>query len=132
MSKTIFSKRGLTLLEVMIALSIFAIAGTVALNTCFIASRHMQIINDEKNLILLAKVKTEECELGITDIERERNGSFPEPYQEYLWEIALTDIAITDTEYNITFSPYKLTVKSPHGEYSVLSGFVQSKEGGKE
>mgnify|MGYP001309535700 CR=1 FL=1 len=125
MKKIKFSKDGLTLLEVMIALSIFAIAGIAGLHACLISTRNIQIVNDEKNLVLLSRIKLEELKTGITDIEREKSGIFPSPFEGYQWEIELADITITDTDYGVTFTPYKLTVKTQSGEYSTLTGFLK-------
>jgi len=119
------SNAGLTLLEVMIALSIFAIAGIAGLQSCLVSTRHIQIVNDEKNLVLLSRIKLEELKTGITDIEREKNGIFSAPFEGYQWKIELADITITDTEYGVTFTPYKLTVKTQGGEYSTLTGFLK-------
>ena len=96
MKKIKCSNAGLTLLEVMIALSIFAIAGIAGLQSCLVSTRHIQIVNDEKNLVLLSRIKLEELKTGITD-----------------------------TEYGVTFTPYKLTVKTQGGEYSTLTGFLK-------
>ncbi|HPP30507.1 MAG TPA: prepilin-type N-terminal cleavage/methylation domain-containing protein [bacterium] len=125
MKKIKCSNAGLTLLEVMIALSIFAIAGIAGLQSCLVSTRHIQIVNDEKNLVLLSRIKLEELKTGITDIEREKNGIFSAPFEGYQWKIELADITITDTEYGVTFTPYKLTVKTQGGEYSTLTGFLK-------
>jgi len=109
----------------MIALSIFAIAGIAGLQSCLVSTRHIQIVNDEKNLVLLSRIKLEELKTGITDIEREKNGIFSAPFEGYQWKIELADITITDTEYGVTFTPYKLTVKTQGGEYSTLTGFLK-------
>ncbi|MCM8820445.1 MAG: prepilin-type N-terminal cleavage/methylation domain-containing protein [Candidatus Omnitrophica bacterium] len=125
MKKIKFFKAGLTLLEVMIALAIFAIAGIAGLQSCLVSTRYIQIVNDEKNLVLLSRIKLEELKTGITDIEREKNGTFPAPFEGYQWEIGLTDITIADTEYGVTFRPYKLTIKTQSSEYSTLTSFLK-------
>lgn len=124
MNKVNFLKSGLTLFEVMIALAIFAVAAIVALQTCFISTRHIQIVNDEKNLVILSKIKLEEEKLKV-DIDKEKSGTFPFPFEGYHWEFELTDIAITDTEYGMIFFPYKLTVKTKGSEYSTLTCFFK-------
>ncbi|MDD3726436.1 MAG: prepilin-type N-terminal cleavage/methylation domain-containing protein [Candidatus Ratteibacteria bacterium] len=132
MKKVIIYRRGFTLLEVMIGLAIFAVAGIVALRTCLLATRHIQLINDEKNLLLLSRVKIEEFKTGIVDIETETNGVFPPPFEAYQWEIELTDITITDTEYGVVFTPYKLTVRTDNSEYSTLTGLLKYSEEGEQ
>jgi len=128
----IFSKCGLTLLEVIIALSIFAIAGISCLQTCLLSTRHIQLVNEEKNLVLLSKIKIEEYKAGILNIETEKSGVFPAPFEEYEWEIELADITITDTDYGVTFTPYKLTVKTKSGEYSILTCLLKSGKAGEK
>ncbi|MCM8760208.1 MAG: prepilin-type N-terminal cleavage/methylation domain-containing protein [Candidatus Omnitrophica bacterium] len=125
MKKIKLSNAGLTLLEVMIGLAIFAIAGIAALQSCLVSTRYIQIVNDEKNLVLLSRIKLEELKTGITDIEKEKNGRFPAPFQNYRWEIELADITITDTEYGVTFIPYKLTIETHGNEYSTLTSFLK-------
>jgi len=127
-----FSKCGLTLLEVMIALSIFAIAGIASLQTCLLSTRHIQLVNEEKNLVLLSKIKIEECKAGILNIETEKSGVFPAPFEGYEWEMALADITITDTYYGVTFTPYKLTIRTKSGEYSTLTCLLKSGKAGEK
>lgn len=131
MKRSILSN-GLTLLEVMIGLSIFAVAGIVALQSCLSATRHIQIINEKKNLLLLARIKTEEIRTGITDIKTEKAGVFPPPFERYQWELSLSDITISDTECGVRFTPYKLTVKTGSVEYSVLTSLFKVIKEGEE
>ncbi|MCX8082808.1 MAG: type II secretion system GspH family protein [bacterium] len=126
MSKVIYSKSGLTLMEILIALAIFAVAGVISLQSCLISTRHIQIVNNEKNLVMLSNMKLEEYKIEKIDIEREKNGFFAEPFEDYYWEFELADITITDTEYGVSFTPYKLTVGTKGDVYSTLTSFLKS------
>lgn len=127
-----FYSYGFTLLEVMIALSIFAIVAVVSLRVCLLSTGHIQTVNERKNLILLADAKAEEYKAGILDIEAESSGMFQFPFENYEWEATLTDITIADTEYGITFTPYRITVRKDGSEYSIITGLFKISEENKK
>lgn len=131
MNYTVFKhKKGFTLLEVMIALAVFAVAGMVCLETYLMSLRHVHMINQEKKHLLLARWKIEEMRIGKEDIG-EKDGIFPQPFENYEWEISLSDTIITDTEYDVTFIPYKLKIIWDEGEYPVTTPFIKTEAGGR-
>jgi prepilin-type N-terminal cleavage/methylation domain-containing protein len=123
-------KRGFTLLEAMIALAIFAVVGMACLETYLISARHTYMINQDKKHLLLARWKIEELRAEGAEDVGEKNGIFPQPFEDYEWEVYLSDISITDTEYDVTFIPYGLKVFWDGGEYTLMTPFVKTEAGG--
>ncbi len=121
---TFRSDRGFTLLEVLIAIAIFAVASIVSLQAYLSSLRHIQIITEEKNIILLSRLKIEELKAEKSREEREQSGKFNEPFEQYEWSLELSDSSVRDTEYGITFTPYRLTVGSGNLRFSTLTPFL--------
>lgn len=113
-------------MEVLIALAIFAVAGLVSLQAYLSSIRHLHIITCEKNYILLSRMKIEEMKTAAADGVREDSGTFSEPFEQYEWELALSDAGITDTECAMTFIPYKLTVRQQDVELTTLTPFLKT------
>jgi len=123
-------KKGFTLLEAMIALAIFAVVGMACLETYLMSARHAYIINREQKHLLLARWKIEELRVEGTEDVGEKNGIFPQPFENYEWEVSLSDISIADTEYDVTFVPYNLKVSWEGGEYTLTTPFIKAESGG--
>lgn len=128
MKNTVHSENGFTLLEVLVALSIFAVAGMVSLQAYLSSVRHVQIMTEEKNYLLLSALKIEEFKMEIEEVEEESTGVFPEPFEGYEWSLELSDTTIIDTELGMTFIPYKLTVNQGNREFSTLAPFLKTIE----
>jgi prepilin-type N-terminal cleavage/methylation domain-containing protein len=120
--------KGFTLLEVLIALAIFAIVGTVSLQIYLSSVRHVQITTEQKNSILLSTLKIEELKIEMEEGVKEDSGSFDEPFENYEWSLKLSDLSITDTEYDLIFIPYKLILDSGNIRFSTLTPFLQTEE----
>ncbi len=116
------------MLELMIAIVVFAIAGTASLNSYLLSARHLQMVNDEKVLTLLSRRKIEELKGEKVNIKDGVSGSFDAPFEKYTWQIYCSDTTITDTEYEITFTPYGLKIKTDKGDYSVMAPFLKINE----
>jgi prepilin-type N-terminal cleavage/methylation domain-containing protein len=121
-------KGGFTLLELMIAIAIFAIAGIASLESYLLTMRHMQIITEDKNLNLLSRAKIEELKNEDDAVEEGRSGGFGAPFEKYTWTIELSDLIIADTEYGITFIPYKLRITAESGDYTMVTPFLKTEE----
>lgn len=122
------SKRGLTLLEVLIALAIFAIAGIVSLQAYLSSVRHVQIMTEEKNYTLLSALKIEELKMETAEVMEETGGTFREPFEKYEWSLELSDFSIMDTECEMTFVPYKLKILRENREFSMITPFLKAEE----
>ncbi len=114
----------------MIALAIFAIAAMVCLDGFIMSVRHIRLLNENKTKGLLARWKIEELRIENEKLE-EGSGIFPQPFEEYEWEISLSDIIITDTEYDVSFVPYRLEIKSGKDDFEILIPFVKTETGGE-
>ena len=125
---TVRYKAGFTLLEVLIALAIFAIAAIVSLQAYLSSIRHVQIMTEEKNYMLLSALKIEELKTETAEVMEEKDGTFPEPFEKYEWSLELSDFSITDTECEMTFIPYKLTLRQENREFSIITPFLKAVE----
>ena len=112
----------------MIAIAIFAIAGITSLESYLLTMRHMQIITEDKNLNLLSRAKIEELKNEDDAVEEGRSGGFDAPFEKYTWTIELSDLIISDTEYGITFIPYKLRITTESGDYTMVTPFLKTEE----
>ena len=97
MVSVIFAKKGFTLLEVMIALAVVAIALTALLS---LANRTIMVQGEQRNLTqatLLAEGKMSEYEtmhgLG-RDGEVAAQGFFEPPFARYRWNISFQDTVL--------------------------------------
>jgi len=127
--KHIRYEKGFTLLEVLIALAIFAIAGMVCLEGYLLSVKHVRLLNDNKNNAILARWKVEELRMEDKKIEAD-NGIFPQPFEGYSWEISLSDVSIADTEYDVIFVPYSLNISNGKSEYEEVVPFIKIESGG--
>ena len=118
-------KKGFTLLEAMIALSIFAIVGMVCLETYLVSIKNVQLMSLDKKHVLLARWKIEELRMDASDIEEGESGIFPQPFEDYEWEILLSDLSISETGYNVAFVPYSVRILRGNEEYVSLTPFVK-------
>lgn len=112
----------------MIAIAIFAIAGIASLESYLLTMRHMQIITEDKNLNLLSRAKIEELKNEKDAIDEGISGGFAAPFEKYAWAIELSDLIITDTEYGVTFIPYKLKITTAGGDYTSVTPFLKTEE----
>lgn len=87
---------GFTLLEVMIAVSIMAIALTALLGS---QSQSVSLANEAKfftTASLLGKAKMAELELLDPTQLRNDNGDFGDDFSGYQWEVELSDLSLED------------------------------------
>ncbi len=119
---------GFTLLEVLIALTIFAVAGTVSLQAYLSSVRHVQIMTEEKNYVLLSAAKIEELKTAPEQVAEKNSGAFAEPFEEYEWSLELSDFIVEDTASGMTFTPYKLTVRRENRTFSMTVPFLKTEE----
>ena len=97
MRKTL-KKGGFTLLEVLISIGIFGIAGLICLENYLINMKNAGILQETQTAVLLAENKVEEFKLKPEENISEENGVFSAPYENYKWEISFTDLVISETE----------------------------------
>ena len=128
--KNITCKRGFTLLEIMIALTIFAIAAIVCLNGYLVSSSNIKSLSPRMNNSMLARWKVEELRTEDREAE-EGEGIFPQPFEEYEWRMFLSDEVITDTEYGVLFIPYKVSVSGQKSSFETIVPFIKSEAGGE-
>jgi len=128
--KNITCKRGFTLLEIMIALTIFAIAAIVCLNGYLVSSSNIKSLSQRMNNSMLARWKVEELRTEDREAE-EGEGIFPQPFEEYEWRMFLSDEVITDTEYGVSFIPYKVSVSGQKSSFETIVPFIKSEAGGE-
>jgi len=126
LTNTIRVKSGFTLLEVLIALAIFAVAGLVCLQAYLSSIRHVQIMTEEKNYLLLSIMKIEEFKMEPLQDAKESSGTFPQPFESYEWSIELSGDTITDTECEMSFTPYRLKVSQQNREFSTIAPLVKT------
>jgi general secretion pathway protein I len=94
----ILCNRGFTLLEVMIAVAIIAIALTVLLGS---QSQSVSFANSAKfetMAALLAQGKMSEIVLQETDALSSESGDFGDDYPGYAWESTVSDVSIPGGE----------------------------------
>lgn len=101
MASAIFSRKGFTLLEVMIALAIVAIALVALLS---LANKTIMLQDEQRNVTratMLAEAKMTEYEtmhrLG-RDSAVADNGVFADPFSRYRWKIAFDDTVLPDVQ----------------------------------
>jgi len=99
MASAIFSRKGFTLLEVMIALAVVAVALIALLS---LANRTIIVQAEQQNLTqatFLGEGKMTEYEtmhrLG-RDSEIDTEGVFAEPFSRYRWKIAFEDTVLPE------------------------------------
>jgi len=95
------SAKGFTLLEVMIAVAIIAIALTTLLGS---QSQSVSFANSAKfetMAALLARSKMSEIEMQGKDTLASDSGDFGDDYPGYAWEVAVSDISIGEA-FNIS------------------------------
>ena len=126
MKKNTSFKRGFTFLEVMMAIAIFGIVGIVCIQTYLMVIKQVKSVSDMEKLIIIANSKIEE--LKTEEEIEEKSGIFPEPFENYEWELKLSDKTIPDTEIGIVFTPFILEIKWNGNSYSVISPFVKSEK----
>ena len=126
MKKNTSFKRGFTFLEVMIAIAIFGIVGIVCIQTYLMVIKQIKSVSDMEKVIIVANSKIEE--LKTEEEIEEKSGIFPEPFENYEWELKLSDKTIQDTEIGIVFTPFTLEIKWNGNSYSVISPFVKSEK----
>lgn len=126
MKKNTSFKRGFTFLEVMIAIAIFGIVGIVCIQTYLMVIKQVKSVSDMEKVIIVANSKIEE--LKTEEEIEEKSGIFPEPFENYEWELKLSDKTIQDTEIGIVFTPFTLEIKWNGNSYSVISPFVKSEK----
>jgi len=119
-------KRGFTFLEIMMAIAIFGIVGIVCIQTYLMVIKQIKSVSDMEKLIIIANSKIEE--LKTEEEIEEKSGIFPEPFENYEWELKLSDRTIPDTEIGIVFTPFILEIKWNGNSYSVISPFVKSEK----
>ena len=126
MKKNTRFKRGFTFLEVMIAIAIFGIVGIVCIQTYLMVIKQVKSVSDMEKVIIVANSKIEE--LKTEEEIEEKSGIFPEPFENYEWELKLSNKTIQDTEIGIVFTPFTLEIKWNGNSYSVISPFVKSEK----
>ena len=126
MKKNTSFKRGFTFLEVMIAIAIFGIVGIVCIQTYLMVIKQVKSVSDMEKVIIVANSKIEE--LKTEEEIEEKSGIFPEPFENYEWELKLSDKTIQETEIGIVFTPFTLEIKWNGNSYSVISPFVKSEK----
>ena len=88
------SNKGFTLLEVMVAVALIAIALTTLLSS---QSQSVYFANSAKfetMAALLAQSKMSEIELRQKDTLGDDSGDFGDDYPGYAWEVTLSDVSI--------------------------------------
>ncbi|MGE5893255.1 MAG: type IV pilus modification PilV family protein [bacterium] len=105
-----------TLIEVLIALAI--ISGAL-ITIIYTVNYHLSLI-ERHEAITVATLLGREKILEVTDQQRDKAGTFPEPYQEFSYEIE-----IKDTPYD-RIRLVRLSVMKG-GEKIYLSRFVEKK-----
>lgn len=120
----IFYKSGLTLLEILVALSIFGIVSIVCLSNYLLCLKNIKIINDKIKILLLTQNKIEEIKIK-GNIDETTGFLRHKDDEKFEWKIELSDTIIMDTEENIKFQPYKLTVKCDREEVSIILPFFK-------
>ncbi|MCK9266793.1 prepilin-type N-terminal cleavage/methylation domain-containing protein [bacterium] len=128
MKNTLFKQAGFTLLEIMISVTIFGIVSIVCLNSYILSAKHISLLNENQNKNLLARWKIEELRIEAQEIEDDK-GIFPQPFENYEWEISLSDLVITDTEYEVEYIPYKLKILNGKNDFEVIMPFIKTSTG---
>ncbi|MBI5118602.1 type II secretion system minor pseudopilin GspI [Candidatus Poribacteria bacterium] len=107
------SNTGFTLLEVMVALSIVAVALVTLLGT-HMMSLDLARKNKEQTLTaLLARQKMEEALTTSFDTLAEDSGDFAPAHPEYKWEL---EVEKAETE---NLKKVKIIIKHPDGEFEL-------------
>jgi len=128
------TNKGFTLLEVMIAVAILAIALTTLLGS---QSQSVSFANSAKfetMAALLAQSKMSEITTRKPDELTNDSGDFGDDYQGYNWEVVVSDIAITgldnisdylkQVDLTVTWGVYSYNVRLYHyvGGTNVING----------
>jgi len=125
--KSVFSKPGFTLLEVMVAMSIIAIALTAVFHVQFQTILMNNNARFDITAPLLARSRMMQIEIASEDIPLEERGDFGEAFPGYSWHHIIKDIesetlgemssrlkrievmvALNDDEYVYRLSTYRL------------------------
>ena len=125
--KSVFSKPGFTLLEVMVAMSIIAIALTAVFHVQFQTILMNNNARFDITAPLLARSRMMQIEIASEDILLEERGDFGEAFPGYSWHHIIKDIesetlgemssrlkrievmvALNDDEYVYRLSTYRL------------------------
>jgi type II secretion system protein I len=120
-------KKGFTLLETLIGISIFAVVGIVCLQAYLLSATHLKMLEDTKTAMFLAERKIEEIRLESTSKQEEGEGIFPQPFENYEWEMHLSSSTLLDTLTEVILIPYEIKVKW-QGNYFVTVGPFIKKE----
>ncbi len=114
MKISFIQKNGFTLLEVLVSLAIVSAVMTTIIYT---VNYHLSLIQRHETITVATMLGKEKI-LSVSEQQRDKKGSFPEPYQDYAFEI------------NINSSPFekvrivKLSV-TKDGERVDLSKFIK-------
>lgn len=93
------NKKGFTLLEAMISVGIFAIAGLICLQNFLLNLRNLKVVQETQTAVLLSQKKLAEMSLEPESVEA-GEGSFAEPYETFRWQISFVEATEVDSEEN--------------------------------
>ncbi|HOJ40612.1 MAG TPA: type II secretion system minor pseudopilin GspI [bacterium] len=121
-----FNQRGLTLLEVMISLAIFAVGAIACLESYLLNARNARIVRDTQTALLLAERQVEEFSLSPGQ-EVEEEGTWEMPHQTFHWMLNYQDLSLSETE---VFQSQIgcLTVTWPEGKISLTVPVLKKKD----
>lgn len=108
---------GFTLIEVLIALSIVAVALVTIIST---VNFHLGLLERQRTITLATMLAREKI-LEVTDLQTDKTGNFPEPFKDFRFEIQLGD-----TPYE-RIKRVTLTVTNEEERVSV-SRFIEERE----
>ena len=98
MKKNISNNKGFTLLEVMIAVALIAIALTTLLGSQAQSVSFANSAKFETMAALLAQSKMSEVAIQNKDALSSGSGDFGDDYPGYAWEVEVSDISIEGVE----------------------------------
>ncbi len=111
MTKQFQSKNGFTLLEILIATTIFALSIFALVQTRSNSLRNMVESETLHEAVQLAASKTAEMEIkfqkalnkgGVTGSIGEESGSFPAPFEKYSWKASFKESTVQFTPGTVT------------------------------
>jgi len=113
--KRIYGMRGFTLLEVMVALAIIAVALTAVLGS---QSQSVSLASEARfstTAPLLAQSKMAEIEVRDPEDLMDDSGDFGEDFPEYTWQVTLSDVTFDRPE-NVSQHLKQVDLKVSLGE----------------
>lgn len=120
------NSKGLTLLEVMVSLGLFAIGALVCLENYLLNIRNARVVNERQTAVLLAERQVEELSLKPEE-KQAGSGSFPEPYGSYTWQLSFSDAYVSETE-KLAYRVGMLSLESPEGKLEFLVPLLEQSE----